>query len=118
MRSKILTSKWFLRYLDFHWEKKNLKALPKNPELLQVARRVVWFKKPEDTLNNPIHFLAYLMTYGFYEDIQIVRNYLTLEDFAVALEHAPPGVFDPRSWAYWHLICHRHPLPPLPERKL
>jgi hypothetical protein len=93
-------------------------ALPKTPELLDVAKRVVWFKEPEKTLDNPVHFLAYLMTYCLPEDIRIVKKYLTLEDFKYALEHAPPGVFDARSWAYWNLVCHRDPMPPLPVRHL
>jgi len=34
------------------------------------------------------------------------------------LDQAPPGVFDGRSWAYWHLTLkgRRRP-PPLPERR-
>jgi hypothetical protein len=28
-------------------------------------------------------------------------------DFEEVLEHAPPGVFDARSWAYWNLKCGR-----------
>ncbi len=90
--------------------------LPKTPALLKVARRVVWFKKPEDTLENPNHFLAYLMTYGTQEDIKIVRQFLTLKDFSEALKQAPPGIFDPRSWTYWHLVCHQDPPPSLPKR--
>lgn len=93
-------------------------ALPKTSELLTVAKRVVWFKKPEDTLEHPEHFLAYLMTYGFYEEVEIVQRYVTLKDFSEALKHAPPGIFDPRSWNYWNLICHRLPIPPMPKREL
>jgi hypothetical protein len=92
-------------------------SFPKTPELLQIAKRVVWFKEPEDTLDNPVHFLSYLMTYGFYEDVKIVKKYATMEDFSYTLEHAAPGVFDPRSWAYWNLMCHHFPAPPLPTRK-
>ncbi len=92
--------------------------LPKTQELLKVAKRVVWFKEPEDTLDNPMHFLTYLMTYGFPEDIQVVRKYLSLEDFKYCLEHPQPGVFDPRSWAYWNIVCGKYPVPPIPTRKL
>lgn len=92
--------------------------LPKTDELLNVAKRVVWFKEPEETLENPYHFLAYLMTYGFYEDVKVVRKYLSSKDFGEALEHAPPGVFDSRSWVYWNLMCKRHPAPPMPKRML
>lgn len=90
--------------------------LPKTPELLKIARRVVWFKEPENTLENPYHFMAYLMTYGFYEEIKVVKQYLKPEQFLEALDHAPPGIFDPRSWTYWNLVFHRDPAPPIPER--
>ena len=90
--------------------------LPITQELLIVASHVVWFKSPEDTLSNTIHFLAYLMTYGVHEDLKIVNKYLTIKDFVEALENAPPGVMDPRSWAYWNVVCDRIPIPPIPKR--
>src|SRR5208283_3927990 len=31
-------------------------------------------------------------------------------------DKAPPGIFDPRSWACWNLKCGRLPAPPLPAR--
>lgn len=92
--------------------------LPMEPELLEIASRVVWFKSPQDTLSNPIHFLAYLMTYGIYEDVKIVNKYLTMQDFSEALDNIPPGIMDPRSWAYWHVMCDKMPIPPMPKRFL
>jgi hypothetical protein len=34
-----------------------------------------------------------------------------------ALDKAPPGIIDPRSWAYWNSKMGRYPAPPLPVRK-
>ena len=34
-----------------------------------------------------------------------------------ALRAAPPGVFDRRSWAYWHTVLEVLPTPPLPKRQ-
>jgi hypothetical protein len=39
-----------------------------------------------------------------------------LEIVARHIEQAPPGIFDPRSWAYWNLKIGRYPAPPLPQR--
>jgi len=39
-----------------------MKPLPPTPELLAVARRVVWFKEPDEALADPVHFLAHVMT--------------------------------------------------------
>jgi hypothetical protein len=93
-----------------------MKPLPVKPELLNVARRVVWFKEPEEALADPVHFLAHVMTYGTVEDLQALKGIVGEDEFRTVLDNAPPGIFDPRSWAYWHLICGRQPAPPLPLR--
>ena len=93
-----------------------MKPLPTIPALLEVARRVVWFKEPEAALAHPLHFLAHVMTYGTTEDLAALRGVVGRNEFREVLEHAPPGIFDPRSWAYWHLVCYGRPAPPLPRR--
>lgn len=95
-----------------------MKALPRNADLLAVAPRVIWFEPPERALADPIRFLAYLMTYGTIEEIGVVRRYLDLEDFREALDKAPPGIIDARSWAYWNVMTGRYPVPPMPSRAL
>jgi hypothetical protein len=94
-----------------------MKSLPHTPGLLAVAERVVWFKPPEETLADPVHFLAHVMTYGTVEDLSALENIVGPEEFREALEKAPPGVFDKRSWAYWNLKFGRIPAPPLPTRR-
>ena len=86
-------------------------------ELHQVAKRVVWFDAPEQTLQNPRLFLAHLMVYGTIEEIMIAKRHYADGDFISVLNHPPPGVFDPRSWSYWNLIYGRYPAPPLLARQ-
>jgi len=86
-------------------------------DLREVARRVVWFKSPEQTLADPVFFLARLMTHGTYEDVLVAKRYFGEEEFRNALENAPPGVFDARSWAYWNTVFGRLPVPPMPRRR-
>ena len=93
-----------------------MRALPKTPELLRVARRVIWFDEPENALADPRQFLAHVMVYGTVEDLAALRGIVDLDDFREALENPPPGIFDERSWAYWNLVCGRRPAPPLPVR--
>jgi hypothetical protein len=94
-----------------------MKALAPTPELLRVARRVVWFKTPREALADPVHLLAHAMTYGTIEDIRILKAAVGREGFREALRQAPPGIFDARSWAYWNLVLlGRSPAPPRPER--
>ena len=97
-----------------------MNALPATPSLLAVARRVVWFKQPEETLADPVHFLAHVMTYGTAEDLQALNDSVGADALREVLRHPPPGVFDGRSWAYWHyrlgLTPPGQPVPPLPQR--
>jgi hypothetical protein len=93
-----------------------MKPLPCNPDLIAVASRLIWFEPAEQALTDPIRFLAYLMTYGTADDVAIVRRYLDPEDFREALENAPPGIIDERSWAYWNAMIGKYPAPPLPQR--
>jgi hypothetical protein len=93
-----------------------MKALPHNADLLDLAPRVIWFEPPERALAEPMRFLAYVMTYGTAQDIAIVRRYVELGDFREALDHAPPGIMDERSWAYWNVMTGRYPVPPMPRR--
>lgn len=92
----------------------------KSPDvgLLQVARRVVWFKPADETLHDPVFFLNHVMTYGTNEDLGIVRAHCSDEDLREALRQAHPGIFDVRSWCYWHVVLDMEPVPPLPVRRL
>jgi hypothetical protein len=93
-----------------------MKPLPHAPDLLSIVPNVIWFETPEQALAQPVRFLAYVMTYGTLEDIAVVRRYVDLSDFREALEHAPPGILDERSWAYWNAVTGRYPVPPMPRR--
>ena len=87
------------------------------PELLAVARRVVWFKPPAVTLADDVFFLNYLMTYGTVEDLMVARQRYDDDDLRGALRNALPGIFDARSWAYWHAHLDMGPAPPRPVRE-
>jgi hypothetical protein len=93
-----------------------MNPLPQTPELLDVARHIIWFEPPDQALADPVRFLACLMTYGTVAEIGVVRNYVDLEDSRAVLERAPPGIIDPRSWAYWNVVTGRYPVPPMPKR--
>ena len=93
-----------------------LKPLPLTPEMLHVARRVVWFREPVEALADPVHFLAYVMSIGTVDDLKALQGIVGKDDYREVLEKAPPGIFDARSWAYWNLKCGRQPTPPLPTR--
>jgi len=95
-----------------------MKAIPLNPETETVARRIVWFESPAEALADPVRFVAYAAARATHEDMKVVRRYVNDEDFVEALDKAPPGIIDPRSWAYWNSKMGRYPAPPMPTRKL
>ena len=57
------------------------------------------------------------MTYALPEDMRIIRKYVSDDDFREALDRAPPGIIDPRPWAYWNSKMGRYPAPPMPTRR-
>jgi hypothetical protein len=87
-------------------------------DLLRVAERVVWFKRPEYTLKDTKLFLAHLMTYGALREIRMALRYFSEGDFEAAVSDPYPGIFDQRSWTYWNLRYHHEPVPPLPTRRI
>lgn len=95
-----------------------MKPIPLEQQVCDVARRVIWFEPAERALADPIRFLAYAMTYARHEDMKVIRQYVSDDDFREALDHAPPGIIDARSWAYWNSKMGRFPPPPLPRRHL
>ena len=94
-----------------------MKSIPVTRLTLEVARRVIWFEPPEQALSEPIRFMAYAMTYARHEDMQVIRRYVCDDDFRTALDQAPPGIIDARSWAYWNSKLGRYPPPPRPVRR-
>ena len=95
-----------------------MRPIPATAEMLKVAHRIVWTEDPENALRNPIRFMAHAMAYARHEDMRVIRRYVSDDDFREALDNAPPGIIDRRSWAYWNLRMGRFPPPPLPRRTL
>jgi hypothetical protein len=87
-------------------------------ELESLAARLVWWKPPAEALQDNGRLLAQVMVYGTLEDLAVARRCFPESAFRAALAHPPPGIFDRRSWVYWHLVL-RLPVPAdLPRRQL
>ncbi|HEX4961148.1 MAG TPA: hypothetical protein VF173_09955 [Thermoanaerobaculia bacterium] len=87
-------------------------------DLEQVAKRLFWWKTPAEALADPNRFLAQVMTYGTVEDLIVVERYFPDSALREVLSHPPAGVFDPRSWAYWHVRFGLQPPEELPKRRI
>lgn len=95
-----------------------MKTIPLTPETEALARRLVWFESPAEALSDTPRFVAYALVRATHEDMTFLRKFLSDDDLREALDHAPPGIIDPRSWAYWNSRLGRYPAPPMPERQL
>ena len=85
-------------------------------ELREVARRLVWWQDPETSLAQPERLIAQVMTLGTWKDVELVREACGEDAMRAVLASPPPGVFDARSWSYWHVrFGFEHALP-LPRR--
>lgn len=73
-------------------------------DLEQVAKRLFWWKSPAEALTDPHRFLAQVMVYGTPEDLAVARRHFPESAFRRVLAEPPSGLFDPRSWAYWHVV--------------
>ena len=92
-------------------------TLQENEQIKQMAGRLMWWQAPEVTLANLPRFLMQVMTLGSWQEVEAVRGAFGEEALRDALIHAEPGVFDAKSWSYWHLIFGL-PKPALPGGSL
>jgi hypothetical protein len=95
-----------------------VKPIPLTPLTRLIAARVIWFEAPEQALARPIRFMAYGMANALPEDMRVLRRYVSDDEIRESLDHAPPGIIDPRSWAYWNSKMGRYPAPPMPVRRI
>ena len=91
-------------------------AAPYPVELLRVAKKVVWYDSPEETLADLPTFLAHVMIYGSPADVETVERFVPAEEFQKVLQSAPAGIFTEDAWRRWHERFGM-PVPPLPRRR-
>lgn len=73
------------------------------------CERLFWW---EDSAPRPAwRIAAQVMLYGDLEDIAEVRLGYGDAVFFEALDRAPPGLFDPRTWVFWNKKLGRIPVP-------
>lgn len=95
-----------------------MKSLVLTEALRRAAERCVWYEPPEAAVTDPARLVAHILTYGGIEDIHALRAQYSDKDLKDALDAAPPGIYDGRSWAYWNLMVGRYTAPPMPARRL
>lgn len=95
-----------------------MRQLELTPDLKEAATRCIWFEPAERAIKNTARLTAHILTYGSTKDVNALRAQLCDTELKEALKIAPPGIYDARSWAYWHLQTGQRTPPPLPQRHI
>ena len=85
-------------------------------ELRAVARRLIWWMEPDEVIGDASPLVAQALVLGTWADVEAVRSAFGDDVLADVLAEPPPGVFDWRSWSYWHHRLGALPAPPFPVR--
>ncbi|MBI5394407.1 MAG: hypothetical protein HZA91_03835 [Verrucomicrobia bacterium] len=83
--------------------------------LRQIAAELIWWQPPEVSLSQPVRFLAQVMALGTWQEVRTIQEAYGKDALREILNEAPPGVFDRRSWSYWHAVFGLSE-PPMPQR--
>ena len=83
-----------------------------------MARKYVWWQPPDRALADKLLFLAQMMTLGTADDVRWLLSRVSEEDLRRVLEDPPAGVFNGRSWHFWHLRLGLVPIPEPPARPM
>lgn len=79
--------------------------------LRRLAARYVWWKPAGEVLSDPAPLLWSILSIGTAEDYVTVRNIVGEAALIAALQRAPSGAVDQRSWSFWHDHFKLAPMP-------
>jgi hypothetical protein len=76
--------------------------------------RLFWWRDAKNI--SPERCAAQVMVMGGWGDVMEARRRFGEEIFAKVLRNPPRGLFDARSWSFWHKKTGIIPIPPLPKQ--
>jgi hypothetical protein len=83
----------------------------------RIASRVVWWDTPEQAVSRLDDFLGRVMTLGSLADVNAIEVIYGTDRLRSAIRLASAGIFDIRSWHYWHNRLGLGDAGPLPIRR-
>ena len=83
---------------------------------VQLARRYIWWQRPEETLANEVRLLCQILSRGTPEDYAAAARHFGRDAFVDAVDKALPGWIDDRSWYFWRRAFGMPETPP-PTRR-
>lgn len=94
---------------------------PDREVLKHYAAKYIWWKTPDEAIEIPERVVAQVMNIGDYDDVQALADALGDDYLRHVIEHAEPGMFSQKSWAYWHYrlgLSKPGQVPPMPQRRV
>ncbi len=83
-----------------------------------MARKYVWWQPPDVTLKDRRLLLAQIMNLGTVADVRWLLSRVTTSELRRVLRDPPTGIFNGRSWNFWHLRLDMTPTSLPPARRL
>ena len=93
----------------------------KLPVLRRLAAKYIWWKTPDEALQQPERVVAQVMDIGDYDDVQMLAAQADEAYLREVLVKAEIGQYSARSWAYWHYrlgLAVPGQIPPMPRRRI
>ena len=94
------------------------RSMTTHTDMIQIERlsaRYVWWRPAADAQRDPSTLLRQVMALGTFDDAHAALRICGRDAFVAALRSAPPGIIDPRSWNYWHVMLDLPSAPPPPR---
>jgi hypothetical protein len=85
--------------------------------LFRTISTYIWWKTPNEALEEPQDAIARIMDLGTLEDVRELLDLFSKQELIGILQGAVFGQFRPQSWHFWHyylLDCQLGEVPPLP----
>ena len=101
-----------------HVQERNTDRLTSDERAPSMARKYVWWQPPERALADRSLFLAQMMNLGTTDDVRWLLARVSTSELRDVLCDPPIGIFNRRSWNFWHLRLGLTPPPELPARRL
>lgn len=80
----------------------------------KTIERLIWWSSDQKV---PIErLIAQVMVFGTWEDILYAMQEFGVGAFVKVLDNPPCGLFDAKSWNFWHKKFGIIPVPPLPPQ--
>jgi len=68
------------------------------------ARRLIWWMKPDEALEQPLRLVVQIMDIGSLSDLRLLQKEFTDTELINILTDAPPGELSARSLRFWQVV--------------